>query len=975
MKKEFFEKVLPHTQGNICVLGIKKISDSNGNKRDMAVPKFFETLDEAMEQMQSFDNDPEFNTFCAMGKFEGLRRKAVGCIALRSLFVDLDCGEPWIDKNGKEHKKPYLTQAEALTALDAFLTNTGMPQPIVVNSGKGIHAYWPLTDDVLVADWVPLAELFMEFCLGNGLPLDTDVTADAARVLRAPGSIHKKGTPIQTSILHDVEPIDLAEITAIIGIPEKKFSFDDVQKGLDPDTQAMYDKLNGNYEFIFEDLAIASLEGNGCGQIKEIITNAAGCPEPLWYAGLSVAIRCVDGDTAIHKISEDHPEYTFDETERKAHQSLREAKWAHGCDAFAKENPDGCDGCPHRARIGKAGPIMLARRLKLAEEPAETDAEPSEEGEVRADQSAKDLVRFPDFLNPYFRPAEGGVYFQPMPRMVKGKRIQDDPEMLTPHDFYPVQRLYSPSDGECMLMRLKLPRDKPREFLLPNKEIPATDRLKSVLAAQGVVFEPTNAPKLASYLMKWTNFLMNTQKADIMRHQQGWTEEHEAFVLGTKEIHKDEIRNSPPSPVSRSVVKHIKTSGTFDGWLQAARMFGDPGYEFHAFAMLCGFATPLVEFTSINGVVLSLYGESGTGKTGALYGAMSIWGSPEDLCVNDGTQNALTQRMITSKNLPFGLDEQSNLDGKTASDVVYKTSAGRPKIRMQASVNSERETEFVTRLISIMTTNTSLPDLISTYKANTTAEEMRILEPTITRPSVPGYELNHERGLAMFDSLKTHYGHAGVPYIQHLLQHGAHSLRNLCHVESLRMAERFTTNAEFRFLTNLYAVVSVAYHMTHELGWFDWDIERIFRVVGMDLERFIARKKHMDNDSREDVLGDFIGKYIQNVLVINDGNVTMSPRGSLYIRAEVDTGLLFVSSTAMREYLQSIRMGTKDFEGRMTRAGMLVGKVRKKMAVGWNEAVGATNVQAYVIQTDLSDILPNLGNNDAQETDGTSTGE
>ena len=81
------------------------------------------------------------------------------------------------------------------------------------------------------------------------------------------------------------------------------------------------------------------------------------------------------------------------------------------------------------------------------------------------------------------------------------------------------------------------------------------------------------------------------------------------------------------------------------------------------------------------------------------------------------------------------------------------------------------------------------------------------------------------------------------------------------------------------------------------------------------------------------------------------------------------------SFAAMREYLQSIRMGTKDFEGRMTHAGMLVGKVRKKMAVGWNEAVGATNIQAYVIQTDLSDILPNLGNNDAQETDGTSTGE
>lgn len=1004
MNQEFFEKVLPTQGNNYCVLGIKKIP--KGDKEiEIGIPRFFSTLQQAMKQMETFDNDPKCNTFFALGKFEGERRKATGCMFLKSFFVDLDCGPTWIDEKGEEHSKPYETKAEALTALREFIDNTGMPQPIVVDSGRGVHAYWPLTEDIPKADWVPLARHFMEFCLANNLPLDTDVTADAARILRVPGSYHRKGEPRLTKILLDADPVDLAEIVAVIGEPEVKFELSMVEKGLDEDTKALLDKKNDNYEFVFEKLAKESLEGNGCEQIKHIIVHAASCPEPLWYAGISVAVRCVDGDTAIHKISEDYPGYSYEETERKANQSLNEASWAHGCDAFARENPNGCKGCPHYARIAKAGPIMLARQLKLDWEPEELqepedseddeptddtptepqyeqyqpeqyepsdgeDAPESETGEVRANKDTKESLKFPDYLAPFYRPKNGGVYYLPPPKITKtGKKVQEDPQVVTPHDLIPIQRLFSPHDGECLLMELRLPRDGKREFLLPLKHVTAQDKLKATLAYYGVVFEPNHGgSRLASYLMKWTDFLMHTQKADIMRHQQGWTEDHESFVLGTQEIFKNEIRNSPPSPMARNVVRYIKPEGTFESWLESARMFGDPGYEFHAFAMLCGFATPLLEFTSINGVVVSLYGESGTGKTGALYGAMSIWGSPEELSVNDGTPNGLTQRMITSKNITFGLDEQSNLDGKTASDMAYKTSAGRPKIRLQASSNQEREAEFITRLITLMTTNTSLPDLISTYKANTTAEEMRILEPTIMRPNTPGYELTAERGLQMFDNLKRNYGHAGTPYIQHLLQHGKSNLRTFCTIEHNRMTERFTTSAEFRFLVNLYAVVSVAYRMTNELGWFDWDIERIFKVVGADLDKFIARKKLADSDTREDILGDFISKNIQNILVVNDGVAKMTPRGPLFVRAEVDNGLMYVSTRAMRDYLHSINMGVKEFEARLTKAGVMEGHIRKKMAAGWNEAIGSTNVQAYIIRTDISEILQ-LDQEDAEKAD------
>jgi hypothetical protein len=54
----------------------------------------------------------------------------------------------------------------------------------------------------------------------------------------------------------------------------------------------------------------------------------------------------------------------------------------------------------------------------------------------------------------------------------------------------------------------------------------------------------------------------------------------------------------------------------------------------------------------------------------------------------------------------------------------------------------------------------------------------------------------------------------------------------------------------------------------------------------------------------------------------------------------------------------------------MTNAGLLKGKVRKQMAAGWNEAIGSTNVQAYMITTDISGLFPELAeaSNNVQET-------
>jgi len=63
----------------------------------------------------------------------------------------------------------------------------------------------------------------------------------------------------------------------------------------------------------------------------------------------------------------------------------------------------------------------------------------------------------------------------------------------------------------------------------------------------------------------------------------------------------------------------------------------NPGFELHAFASMSGFGSPLMCYTNTSGVVMSLTGESGNAKTGAMYAGLSVFGHPKNLSVVDGS--------------------------------------------------------------------------------------------------------------------------------------------------------------------------------------------------------------------------------------------------------------------------------------------------------------------------------------------------
>jgi hypothetical protein len=242
MLKQFYEKALP-SQGVYCVSGL-----SNGRMAN----RFAETLDGVLEEIEKL-KDKKADVFVALGTFEGYSRKADDCLFVRSFFIDLDVGE------GKE----YASKADAHTALYKLQGAADLPDPVVIDSGGGIHAYWIMDTDIPKDEWKPAAEAFKALCLQH-IAIDPVVTADAAGIMRCPETFNKKtGTPRPTSVIsNEISVYSWDEFRAFLlgeegevveaRPAEMENILASVPKGLDDDTKEML-KLD-NFPRTFETL-------------------------------------------------------------------------------------------------------------------------------------------------------------------------------------------------------------------------------------------------------------------------------------------------------------------------------------------------------------------------------------------------------------------------------------------------------------------------------------------------------------------------------------------------------------------------------------------------------------------------------------------------------------------------------------------------------------------------------------------------
>ena len=930
MRKQFYEKVLP-TQGVYCVTTIRNRHAAN---------KFAETLDQVEKLIAEGEKD-QANVFVAVNSFKVWQRTADNALFARSFYIDLDVGDS---------EKKYASQQEAVEALIKFVEDREIPPPIVVDSGGGIHAYWPFDEDIPIAEWKPYAKKFKALCLDH-IKIDPPVTADAARIMRAPNTLnYKTDPPTKTSIITDIESLyqySFKMFKDYLGPvdPELDDILNAATKGLDEDTLKLL--KNENFEKSFELIAQKSfglIEGEvGCNQIKYILEQAATLREPLWYAGLSIARHCADWESAIHFMSQDHPGYDREETIAKAEQTLNKPQ---GCGQFDSENPGGCDGCPHRGKI--KNPLSLGRVFREA---------PTAENAVWKLEDPKAVPQFPESLKPYTRGLHGGIYYMPpVVRDEEGTPTQDPPLLIFKYDLYPIRRMFSPHDGECLEMRYDMPHDDNRDFLLPLSVQLMQDQLKAILPKYGASFDPTHALHAVRYIKKWSDYMAEAKVAEQMRMQMGWTETKDAFVIGSIEITPDGgTRPAPASPFVRNISKLLRPVGSYDEWQKAFNTLNEVGFEMHAFGGLIGFGSTLMHMTSTSGSVVSFCGDSGVAKTGALYACLSVWGQPKELSVFDATDNGMVGRYLGLHNLPLGCDEVSNKKPEQLSNLIHRISHGKAKIRMQASVNAEREIELSASLIALFTTNQPIYDKMASLKASPDGEMARIIEFTIRKPNP--LLINPGRGKEIFDTFRFNYGWAGPEFVKYCYKIGEPQIKQLVEKWSRRFVLAFGADVAYRFYENTVASVFAAGELANAAGIVSIDLERIFAVVVAAMCR-IRDQTPINSLDYKALVGDFVNRNQQNFLVLNEGRVISEPRGPLVGRTESDKKRRFVSKTEMRKFLSEYQVSIREFETVLKAEGMMFFHGKQRLSNGWKNGAETPPVAVYGFNYDIIDDSP-----------------
>jgi len=945
---ELLRRVVSSEDGWYCAVGIAQ----NGSIRQT----HHKTLEEVKAQAE-LNQDDGLNSFYALGKFktdEDRTAKNVGW--MQAFFLDIDCGPAKAvpDKHGRI--QGYIDQATGMMALRDLCKSLKLPKPTIVNSGRGLHAYWPLTESIDVDKWLPVAHTFKARCVEANLIVDPVVPADPARILRVPETLNFKDTPPLDVFVEGAnpftQPVRFEDFAALMGplVPVRPAH---LPKQLDDFTKAML----GNRQSRFKIIVDKTLAGDGCAQLEYIADNQDAIEEPLWRAGLSIAKHCVDGDKAIHMISKQHPDYSAAATERKA----QNIKGPYTCETFNDYRPGVCTSCQHWQKI--KSPITIGHEIARAEpdEPIPI---------VGADGITAEFV-VPAIPSLYFRGRNGGIY-----RTVKKGEMDEDSEdggeekviCVYEYDLFVMKRMFDPAAGETLLLRLSLPRDGAKEFTISTESLLGKDEFRKTVSFHGVLAKPSQMANILNYVIDCAKEMQVSQEAEIMRVQFGWSEENDKFILGTREIGPSYVRYSPPSKATKDLAPHMRAVGDLEEWKKIINVYNMPGFEPHAFAVASAFGAPLLKFMGVRGSVINLLNNrSGTGKSTILEVMNSVWGHPNHLMLQWKDSMAVKlHRMVVMNNLPLAVDEVTKMSGDDFSDLAYSVTQGAPRRRMKASANEEREAQGFWATIMVCSSNASMTDKLQALKSTSEGELMRLMQYRID----PTDNLTKAEAKIIFGGLQRHYGLAGGIYAQYLVQNLEEIIDSCMQTQAI-FDKRAEIETPERFWSATAAVNLTSMTIARNLGLWDIDPPRVMNWAVNQIGNMQTESRLGQTDYAA-IVGEYLLKHNANTLVINRHSTSKSgiaatpismPRAAILVRFEPDTKLIHVLRSSLTAFCVERQITFTDLLDKLHKEGSFVQSTRVRLDAGTD--MQSPPVEALIFDADKLGIIPSAAGDES----------
>lgn len=725
--------------------------------------------------------------------------------ALKALWLDID------------FKGEYPDAKTAVLALRAFTQATALPAPaILVGSGNGVHAYWPLDAAVPLDRWQRLADALKTAAKELKLAADLACTADACRVLRPPGTFNWKdpSNPKEVRLLYTsgklyrYEELESAltpwmtarrsQAASVVGAADVN---DDLTGGL-----AQRQEVPSSFETIIKNCAVAK-------HIAE--THGQDCSEPEWMASLQLLKHCEDGAMWVHPISDGHAGYDAAKTDRKWEQRLANSAGPTLCLTFQQTRTSICVRCPHSGFIKT--PLQLGH------------------------EDQKPL----DGLPPGWRIA-------PDKKGVERLMIMDLGEGKTEKEWMRVLR-YIPMNlratRSIVTQRYELTFDiefqnsKAWSIHLPGSMLGNPRKLAESTADMGVVLKEKETKSFIDLMATWLSQLQAARRVADVTEQLGWLVADEklvGFSCGPTTFYTDgRTRNDVRAAREfAAVAKFYEPRGGLEAWKRVAAFLADQNNPAFTAILSASFGSPLLKFTGLSGGVLSIVSTaSGVGKSSVLKCSQAVWGSPtHGVNAVDDTPKSVARKLGFLNNLPAYWDELRGR--KTIDDFVtlaFQITQGKEKTRLDSSASLRDIQTWETLLV--VASNESILEAMARNSGGTDAGVVRtyemFLEPFAS-------DRNRAEITLLFEQLNSNYGHAGRIYAAYLATHASEVEKRVQDMFK-KLAQVGKMEAQERFWFAIMASLVVGAELATKLDLVKFDVRTLLQFLMHNLIRLRGR--------------------------------------------------------------------------------------------------------------------------------------
>lgn len=936
---DFLKRVLP-SEGAYCSITINKKG---------ALQYFHETVEELADAVLQLDRDKK-NTYFAISAFnDASSREQVNVRKIKTFALDIDCGP----------NKPYPSWKEGVLVLSDFIRDLGLPGPMIVSSGNGLHVYWTLTEELGSDVWKPIAESFKAVAVAKFKELanrrgiisptptkpyiDPAVPADHARVLRPVGTHNPKGGK-EVTLLLDAPPVD----------PEYFASFFPVTSQAQPVSHthpATSSKL-------LQDLAVnseyppsnADAVLSKCQQLRWLVENRADktkIDEPMWYSVIGIAAYCHNPEDTAIAWSEGHPDFDPQETVRKMEQWRRKSAGPTLCETLEQQHPNGCKGCKFKDKVRT--PIRLGVQYQ----------------EVEISQDVLDETAYAVELPKPFKRTDKGI-----------KVTIDDTDIdVSPFDLYPVGYGRDESLGyEVVRYHWKRPHVGWQPLALRQAFLTDGSReFAGAIADQGIVLTSKKQTEYFQLMLRsYMDKLRQQRTMTNLYSTMGWKNNYTEFVMGDTILR----RNNDGSVTEESVMLSSSsqrlgndlygTMGTVEDWAAFSKLLAQIDLLAPQFVIGVSLSSPFYAFTGLKNTVVSLYGDTGSGKSLSQLWAQSVWGVPEKLhFAAKYTQNALFSRFAMYANMPLTVDETTMVDVKDVGDMIYWMTQGRDKARLNRTAEERDAREWAAP--SILSTNKSMASKITASGLETTAQMARLLELHLRPHKVFGDGTQAGREIHRF--ITSHYGTAGREFVKHLLDLGPDGIKAIVDEAFATFNQRY--GVEFsgneRFWEQAIVLADLSLRLAKEWGIIKFSSEKSIKWV---LSQIGALRKTIVEQYVDGF--DMISEYLNDtadaaLTVFHTGaakptpDLSRIPRGEIRVRFDMyrkdsaskcDHGVMFFDRTHFRQWLAKRGYDYKSFVNEMNIAGLNATPKSSKASLGKDSPVKLA--QCYVIGVNLN---------------------